>query len=163
VEKFLLGDNWQRSVSVERADGAASQAREEGLLASLEHLDQHTCRIAIIEDNLDSARLLRRVLQAQGEYQIDEAHDGQVGLDMVRQNVPDLILLDLMMPGLDGFALIDALKREDQLRDVPVIVITAKELTPHERQRLEGRVHRLWQKGTFLNTDIADDIDGALA
>lgn len=163
VEKFLLGDGWERSVSVGSKGGAVLYAQEEGLLASLENLDQHTRRIAIIEDNPDSARLLRRVLQSQGEYQIDEAHDGREGLEMVRRNVPDLILLDLMMPGLDGFAVIDALKQEKRLRDVPVIVITAKELTARERQRLEGDVHRLWQKGTFLSTDIAEDIDGILA
>jgi len=163
VEKFLLGDGWERSVSVDGKSGAVPHAQEEGLLASLENLDQHTRRIAIIEDNPDSARLLRRVLQSQGEYQIDEAHDGREGLEMVRRNVPDLILLDLMLPGLDGFALIDALKQEKRLRDVPVIVITAKELTARERQRLEGDVHRLWQKGTFLSTDIAEDIDGILA
>jgi threonine synthase len=163
VEKFLLGDGWERSVSVDSKSGAVPHAQEEGLLASLENLDQHTRRIAIIEDNPDSARLLRRVLQSQGEYQIDEAHDGREGLEMVRRNVPDLILLDLMLPGLDGFALIDALKQEKRLCDVPVIVITAKELTARERQRLEGDVHRLWQKGTFLSTDIAEDIDGILA
>jgi len=150
-------------VSVGSKGGAVPHAQEEGLLASLEKLDQHTRRIAIIEDNPDSARLLRRVLQSQGEYQIDEAHDGREGLEMVRRNVPDLILLDLMMPSLDGFAVIDALKQEKRLRDVPVIVITAKELTARERQRLEGDVHRLWQKGTFLSTDIAEDIDGILA
>jgi threonine synthase len=163
VEKFLLGDGWERSVSVDSKSGAVPHAQEEGLLASLENLDQHTRRIAIIEDNPDSARLLRRVLQSQGEYQIDEAHDGREGLEMVRRNVPDLILLDLMLPGLDGFALIDALKQEKRLCDVPVIVITAKELTARERRRLEGDVHRLWQKGTFLSTDIAEDIDGILA
>jgi threonine synthase len=163
VEKFLLGDGWERSVSVDSKSGAVPHAQEEGLLASLENLDQHTRRIAIIEDNPDSARLLRRVLQSQGEYQIDEAHDGREGLEMVRRNVPDLILLDLMLPSLDGFALIDALKQEKRLCDVPVIVITAKELTARERRRLEGDVHRLWQKGTFLSTDIAEDIDGILA
>ncbi|NIO70595.1 MAG: response regulator, partial [Anaerolineae bacterium] len=54
----------------------------------------------------------RRVLQAHGEYQIDEAYDGEAGLEMVRQAPPDLILLDLMMPRLDGFGLLDALKAD---------------------------------------------------
>ena len=163
VEKFLLGDDWERSVEIASESGAPPQLHEEGLLASLENLDQNTRRIAIIEDNLDSARLLRRVLQAQGEYQIDEAHNGREGLEMVRENAPDLILLDLMMPGLDGFGVIDVLKQDKELCDIPVIVVTAQELTPTEKRRLDGQVHRLLQKGTFLSTDIMEDIDDILS
>jgi threonine synthase len=162
VEKFLLGDDWEQSVEVASERGRTPELQEEGLLASLENLDQRTRRIAIIEDNLDSARLLRRILQAQGDYQIDEAHDGQEGLAMVREHRPDLILLDLMMPGLDGFGVIDALKTDEQLQDVPVIVVTAQELTDIEKRRLDGRVTHLLQKGTFLSTDIVDNIDGIL-
>jgi threonine synthase len=163
VEKFLLGDDWERSVEVASESGTAPELHEEGLLASLENLDQRTNRIAIIEDNLDSARLLRRVLQAQGEYQIDEAHDGREGLEMVRKNPPDLILLDLMMPEVDGFGVIDALKADERLQDIPVIVVTAQELTMSEKRRLDGQVHRLLQKGTFLSTDIVEDIDDILS
>jgi threonine synthase len=158
VEKFLLGDDWERRVELAAECGETPQAQEEGLLASLEHLDKRTRRIAIIEDNLDSARLLRRVLQAQGEYQIDEAHDGWAGLEMMRQNCPDLILLDLMMPGLDGFGVIEALKEDERLRDVPVIVVTAQDLTSTERYRFGDQVRRLLQKGSFLSTDILEDI-----
>ena len=182
VEKFLLGDDWERTAHVAdrggtspalsaMPDGAQAERlpgphlREEGLLASLEHLDRRTRRIAILEDNLDSARLLRRVLQAQGEYQIDEAHDGREGLQMIRhaERIPDLILLDLMMPGMDGFGVIDVLKADERLRDIPVIVITAKELSAAEQRRLDGQVHRLLQKGTFLSTDIMQDIDDILS
>jgi threonine synthase len=161
VEQFLLGDGWEQSVELARDGGVAP--REEGLLASLENLDKRTRRIAIIEDNADSARLLRRVLQAQGEYQIDEAHDGWSGLEMVRQTVPDLILLDLMMPGLDGFGVIDALKADEHLHHIPVIVVTAMDLSVAEQQRLQGQVHRLLEKGTFLSTDILEDIQGILS
>lgn len=162
VEKFLLGDGWARSVGASGEGQEEPSGQEDGLLASLENLDQHTHRIAIIEDNPDSLRLLRRVLQSQGEYQIDEASTGRDGLAMIRRHVPDLILLDLMMPDVDGFGVIDAMKQEPKLRNVPVIVITAKDLTPSEHERLDGDVHRLWQKGTFLSTDIAKDIDGIL-
>jgi threonine synthase len=162
VEKFLLGDDWERSVDLEQAGGHGPAGHEEGILASLEHLSGRTKKIAIIEDNVDSARLLRRVLQAQGEYQIAEAHDGRAGLAMVRQDPPDLILLDLMMPELDGFGVIDALKRDQQLRDVPVIVVTAAELSTAEKGRLQGHVRTTLQKGTFLSTDITEDINRVL-
>jgi threonine synthase len=162
VEKFLLGDDWERSIDMEGHRPAASSLQGEGLLASLENLDKRTHHIVIIEDNLDSARLLRRVLQAQGEYTIDEAHDGQAGLALVRQKAPDLILLDLMMPGLDGFGVLEALKADERLQGIPVIVVTARDLTGVERRRLEGHVHRLLEKGTFLSTDILEDIEKIL-
>jgi len=160
VEKFLLGDDYARSVEVAAAAGAVPQ--EEGLLTSLERLDRRVRRVAIIEDSPEAARLLRRVLQAYGEYQIDEAHDGEAGLELVRQTPPDLILLDLMMPRMDGFALIEALKADKRLANIPVIVITAKDLTARERQRLDGRVRGLLQKGTFLSTDLLADIQELL-
>ena len=162
VEKFLLGDNWQRSLELAQQEQGQPIVQEEGLLASLENLDQRTRRICIIEDNLDAARLLRRVLQAQGDYQIDEAHNGREGLELVRRNRPDLILLDLMMPEIDGFGVIEALKADERLRDIPVIVVTAQELTSAERRRLDGHVRRLLQKGTFLSTDILEEIEDIL-
>jgi threonine synthase len=162
VEKFLLGDDWARSVEVAAEAEAVPPPREEGLLASLERLDRRVQRIAIIEDNPEAVQLLRRVLQAHGEYQIDEADDGEVGLEMVREAPPDLILLDLMMPRLDGFGLLDALKADERLKEVPVIVVTAKDLTAHERQRLSGHVRALWRKGSFLSTDLLEDIEAVL-
>jgi threonine synthase len=162
VEKFLLGDDWARSVEVAAETEAAPLPQEEGLLASLERLDRRVQRIAIFEDNPDATRLLRRVLQAHGEYQIDEAYDGEAGLEMVRRASPDLILLDLMMPKLDGFEVLEALKADEQLQDIPVIVVTARTLTPHERRRLSDHVHILLQKGSFLSDELLEDIDAVL-
>ena len=162
VEKFLLGDDWARSVEVAAEAEAAPLPQEEGLLASLERLDRRVQRIAIIEDNPEAVRLLRRVLQAHGEYQIDEAYNGEAGLEMVRQAPPDLILLDLMMPKMDGFEVLEALKANERLKEVPVIVVTARDLTAHERQRLSGRVRALWRKGSFLSTDLLEDIEVVL-
>jgi threonine synthase len=158
VEKYLLDDGWVQSVEVAEREQVAHVPQEEGILTSLERLDRRVRRVAIIEDNPDAASLLRRVLQAHGEYQVDEAHDGRAGLEMVRRNPPDLLLLDIMMPELDGFGVLDGLKEDERLQDVPVIVITAKDLTATERQRLSGRVKGLLQKGTFLSTDLLEDV-----
>ena len=154
VEKFLLGDDYARSVE--------AALPEEGVLASLERLDRRVRRVAIIEDHPEAARLLRRVLQAHGEYQIEEAYDGEAGLAMVRATPPDLILLDLMMPKMDGFTFIETLKADERLADIPVIVVTARDLTAGERQRLNGHVRGLLQKGTFLSTDLLADIQELL-
>jgi len=66
------------------------------------------------------------------------------------------------MPDMDGFAVLDALKADEALRDLPVIVVTAKELTQQERQRLQGQIKMLLQKGSFMDDDLLDDINALL-
>ncbi|HHN94521.1 MAG TPA: response regulator, partial [Anaerolineae bacterium] len=69
-----------------------------------------------------------------------------------------LILLDLMMPGVDGFGVLEALKSDDETSDIPVIVITAKELTADERARLSGQIEMLMEKGSFTDEELLDEI-----
>jgi threonine synthase len=164
VEKHLLGDGWSRTVGTAEAAALASRAPapREGLLTALNRLDGRVNRVAIIEDEPDAARLLRRILQSRGQYQVFEAYDGRAGLNLIRQEHPDLILLDLMMPELDGFTLLEIVKSEEDLRDVPVIVVTAKDLSPDDWHRLDGQVESLLQKGSFMEEDLLEDILEAL-
>ncbi len=156
VEKHLLGDTWTRSLDASGPERA--ELGEEGLLASLESLDTRVQRIAIIEDEPDARRLLRRVLQARGEYQIFEAAGGREGIELVRQHCPDLVLLDLMMPEVDGFEVLEAIRADENLSDTRIIVITAKNLTAGERRRLSGQIELLLQKGSFLDDDLLEEI-----
>ena len=156
VEKHLLGDAWARSLHVSEADRPAMA--EEGLLASLDHLDTRVQRIVLIEDDPDARRLLRRVLQARGEYQIFEAEGGREGIELVRLHKPDLVLLDLMMPEVDGFEVLETIRADEVLATTRIIVITAKTLTASERRRLSGQIELLLQKGSFLDDDLLEDI-----
>ena len=156
VEKHLLGDAWARSLHVSEAERPG--LAEEGLLASLDHLDTRVQRIAIIEDDPNARRLLRRVLQARGEYQIFEAGGGREGIELVRLHRPDLVLLDLMMPEVDGFEVLETIRGDDDLASTRIIVITAKTLTASERRRLSGQIELLLQKGSFLDDDLLEDI-----
>jgi threonine synthase len=165
VEKFLLGPDWVKEVT--ESDVAGEQAPTpkpptEDLLGALDQLDERVKTIIIMEDNPEAARLLRRILQTRGDFQIAEAHNGREGMELIRRHRPDLILLDMMMPDMDGFAVLDALKADEALRDLPVIVITAKELTQQERQRLQGQIKMLLQKGSFMDDDLLDDINALL-
>jgi threonine synthase len=67
-----------------------------------------------------------------------------------------------MMPDMDGFAVLDQLKADDVLDDLPVIVITAKELTREDRERLQGQIQMLLQKGSFMDEDLLEGIQGLL-
>lgn len=156
VEKHILGDQYTRDMT------PAPNMREEGLLTALEELDNRVQRVAIIEDNPDAARLIRRILQAQGDFLIDEATNGIEGLTLIRKTKPNLVILDLMMPGIDGFGVVEAIKSDPTLDQIPIIVITAKELSAIERERLNGKIKALLQKGAFMDSDLLSDIKQAL-
>jgi threonine synthase len=162
VEKHIVGEQYARDMAMVGSNGASTSGRSEGLLTALEELDNRVQRIAIIEDNLDAARLIRRILQAQGDFLIDEASNGLDGLNLIKQIQPNLVILDLMMPGMDGFTIVEAMKQDQRLKDIPVIVITAKELSDIERQRLNGKIKGLLHKGTFMDSDLLSDIRQAL-
>jgi threonine synthase len=169
VEKHLLDEGWARNLDLttglrgEEIPEPFPLPQEEGLLASLERLDDRVKSLVIVEDDPDARRLLRRIIQARGGYQIYEAADGREGLEVIRQELPDLVLLDLMMPQMDGFTLLSLMKEEGAMADIPVIVITAKELTPQERRRLAGHVDSLLKKGSYMDLDLLDDLVDVLA
>lgn len=170
VEKFLLEEDWLKVVPAKPVTvppspskpAAVRRLASGGLLGAIDHLDERVRRITIVEDNPEAARLLRRILQTRGEFKISEAHTGKEGLAIIREAHPDIVLLDLMMPDMDGFAVLDQLKADEVLKDIPVIVITAKELTHDDRQRLQGQIEILLQKGSFMDEDLLQGINALL-
>ncbi len=167
AEKFLLGRDWLKVLPGTLATTpvpipAHPQSTAENLLGALDQIDARVQRIVIVEDNPDAARLLRRILQTRGDFQISEAHTGPEGLALIRALHPDTVLLDLMMPDMDGFAILDHLKADEELKDIPIIVITAKELTMQERKRLQGQIQILLQKGAFMDEDLLEGINALL-
>jgi threonine synthase len=161
VEKMILGDGWARNLVVSSQELA--ETPEEGLFSAITRVtaDRYS-NVEIVDDNVDARRLIRRILQAQGNYSICEASNGIEAIQVARQEQPDLIILDLMMPEMDGFSVLDALKEDPQTASIPVIVVTAKELTNLEKERLEGRIHLLMQKGEFMNDDLIEEIRSLL-
>jgi threonine synthase len=165
IQTEILGEGWSRDVELpEPAEAPREMAArpQEGLLAALQRLDERVRSIAIVDDNPDAVRLIRRILQARGSYDIQQAANGQDGLRLIRERRPDLVVLDLMMPEMDGFAVLDALRADSTTQDIPVIVVTAKELAPAERDRLSGQIEALLQKGAFMDDELLADVLGAL-
>ncbi len=166
IQLEILGEGWSHDVveAPAKMPLAESQAAtpQEGLLAALQRLDERVHSIAIVDDNPDAARLIRRILQAKGVYQIHEARNGRDGLELIRAQRPDLVVLDLTMPEMDGFAVLDALRADEATQDIPVIVVTAKLLTPAEKERLTGQIDSLLQKGSFMDDELLTDIINAL-
>ena len=90
-------------------------------------------------------RSVRQAFEPIG-WKVTEAENGQVALNSLIAARPDVIILDLMMPEVDGFEFLDELGRHPEWHDIPVVVITAKNLTDEERNRLNGVVERIIQK-----------------
>jgi hypothetical protein len=76
--------------------------------------------------------------------------------------MPDLIVLDLMMPEMDGFQFVSELRKTESGRRVPVVVVTAKEITAEDRERLNGQVRRIFHKGSFSRDELTAEIRRAL-
>jgi threonine synthase len=146
VEKHVLGDQWAVDVHISKDQ---SPAPREGLQAALENLDEKATTVLIVDDNADDALLIRRLLEGRKAYRVYHAKDGWEGLALARQKLPDLIVSDLTMPGIDGFGFVEELKLDPRTKDIPVVVVSAKDITTGERQRLNGHIEALYQKGSL--------------
>lgn len=155
ADSSILGDNWSRDVKFP----ALAETPQEGLLSALTQVaPERFPKIVIVEDTTEARRLIRRILQSQGNFTILEAVNGREGLDLIQKELPDLVILDLMMPEMDGFTVIQALRSNPDTATIPVIVATAKELTTDEKSRLGGQIQALMQKGDFLNDEFLDEV-----
>jgi GAF domain-containing protein/CheY-like chemotaxis protein len=102
-------------------------------------------RVLLVDDDDLVRRGVRQALEPLG-WKVTEAEDGQVAVEALAAARPDVIILDLMMPKMDGFALLNELRARPDWQDIPVVVITAKDLTDEDRNRLNGGVERIIQK-----------------
>jgi len=124
--------------------------------------DVGTGAVLVVEDELGMRNLLRRVLEKDG-WAIDEAENGRVALERVAVMRPDLVLLDLMMPEMDGFEFIAELRKRRDGRSIPIVVITAKDLTMDDHRRLNGCIQRILQKAAYNRDELLGDIRGLVA
>ncbi|MCX6971229.1 MAG: response regulator [Verrucomicrobia bacterium] len=110
--------------------------------------------ILIVEDNEPAILQLTHILRPEG-YNIRVAHNGQEALDQLKQTLPDAMILDLMMPQMDGFQVLTAIHGEEQTARLPVIILTAKQVSKEEFNVLQANhVHQLIQKGDINKTEL---------
>src|SRR5574341_1034611 len=117
AEEFILGNNWTRDVVLPAQQ--KEETPQEGLLAALNQVAPNRLdRKSVVDDIAEARRLIRRILQSQGDYTIYEAPNGPEGIELIKRELPDLVVLDLMMPEMDGFAVMDALKADPQTAQI---------------------------------------------
>ena len=141
------------------ADYLTKPVHRESLVSVMKrHLhDQTRAKILIIEDDANNREMLGKILRGEG-YHVVEADNGRQGLKCLETEIPDLILLDLMMPEMDGFEFTVELRKNSRWQSISVVVITAKDLTDKEVSRLNGSVNRILQKGGFTRRRLLDEI-----
>lgn len=138
---------------------------EDELVDALKRIDtpkKEGIKVLVVDDQADDILLIRRLLEAQQNYIVFEAGNGKEGLELVNSNYPDLIILDLNMPEMNGFAMVEALKENEATRHIPIIIVSAQELTPEEYERLTGQVEVMLRKGIFTENELLEDVSLAL-
>ena len=132
------------------------------LTALLNRVVRRDGPVLVVEDDADTRDMMRHTVDKMG-LAVAETANGRLALSWLGDNPPPaVILLDLMMPEMDGFALLDVLSNRAEWREIPVIVVTAKQLTAEERERLSRQARKVMEKATATRSDIAAAISEAV-
>jgi GAF domain-containing protein/CheY-like chemotaxis protein len=113
--------------------------------------------VLVVDDDAGLRQLLRRMLEPEG-YAVVEADNGRVALERLREVSPSVVLLDLMMPEMDGFEFVAEFRRHEAWRGIPIVVITARDLSREDHERLNGYVERILQKGAASRDQLLGEV-----
>jgi CheY-like chemotaxis protein len=134
----------------------------ERLSAILRQFCDGTGQILLVEDDEDTRAVLRQALTGEG-WKVIEADNGRAALEKLAEWPIGAIVLDLMMPEMDGFEFVATLRRHPEWHAIPVLVVTALDLSAADRQRLNGAVERVIQKSGHSGSDLFREIGQAVA
>ncbi len=155
VVMVTIADDQKLGYALGAADYLTKPVDQQRLLSVLE---KHCAalgprRVLVVEDDASTRSLFKRLLEKDG-WAVAEAENGRVALERLAGARPCLILLDLMMPEMDGFEFLEEMRRHEAWRHIPIVVVTSKDLTEIDRQRLSGQVEKVLQKGAYSAEDL---------
>ena len=156
VVMLTMLDDRNLGYALGAADYLTKPIDRERLVAVLERYHRDL-PVLVVDDDPDFRDLARRMLEREG-YTVVEANNGRAALDRLRETVPGVVLLDLMMPEMDGFDFVAAVRADAAWRSVPIVVITAKDLSPEDHERLNGYVARVLQKGALSREALLGEV-----
>ena len=159
----ILGDR-EMGYALGAADYLTKPIDPDALLGALGrfHAGDGEIPVMVVDDDPMTREMLRRILSKRG-WSVTEAADGSDALSGLGRTRPAVVLLDLMMPGMDGFEVLDAMRREATWRDIPVVVVTAKDLTAEEVTWLNQHAERVFQKGAYKRSELVGTIHEMIA
>jgi PAS domain S-box-containing protein len=160
VIMVTIVDNQSIAFSLGAADYLIKPIDRDRLVRALEKCCPRGAprHVLIVEDDAPTSELMARALR-QIDCTVTQAENGRAGLERLNEALPDAILLDLMMPEMDGFEFIAQVRAETRWRHIPVIVVTAKTLTAEDLARLNGQVQHLVHKGEYSGKSVLAALD----
>jgi signal transduction histidine kinase/CheY-like chemotaxis protein len=159
VVMLTIVDDKSTGFALGASDYVTKPIERERLMAILGKYrrDRLGSSIMVVEDDPPTRQMMRRMLEAAG-WAVAEADNGRAALKRVVEQRPEVILLDLMMPQMDGFELVAELQKHQEWRSIPVVVVTAKDITVEDRLRLNGYVEKILQKGAYSRGDLLAEV-----
>jgi len=156
-------DNKSLGFSLGAADYLVKPVHRDGLLQTLARLSivPGSGYILVVDDDHESAVVVKEALELK-DFAVAVAYNGKQALQAIKQQAPRLIVLDLIMPVMDGFELLTHLRNEPSTKDIPVVILTAKDLTQRERAALDGKIDALFQKGQVSLEKLISDVQSAI-
>jgi CheY-like chemotaxis protein len=161
VIMITMADDRSTGYSLGASDYLTKPIDREKLADSVRRYRSGGQAVLLVEDDDDTREMMARVLGGDG-WTVRQAENGRVALDSVAQVIPDLILLDLMMPEMDGFEFIAHLREKEDWRGIPVVVLTAKDMTSDDLLRLQGNVRKVFRKASFSREELVGEIRAAI-
>jgi hypothetical protein len=150
----MLGDR-DLGLALGAADYVSKPFDSKELLSTLRRhrRKDRPAHVLVVDDDEPTREMLRRILEKEG-WQVSEAANGRAALESLESWTPGLMLLDLMMPEVDGFAVVEALQGREDWRAIPVVIVTALDLSKADIDRLSGRASKVLQKGKYDRADL---------
>jgi CheY-like chemotaxis protein len=115
------------------------------------------CPVLLVDDDRATRAITRNILEREG-WRVSDAENGSTALKCMEQERPSLIILDLLMPEMDGFEFADRVRMRPEWRSIPMIVVTGKDLTADDRQRLSGSVEMILDKGSNSRKELLEQV-----
>lgn len=154
----------EKGFSLGAADYLVKPILEEDLLNALDHLnaDGDIREVLVVDDDPHDLRLIGQMLSENGRYHPTLAEGGRNGWASIQARAPHAVILDLFMPDLDGFTILERMRSAETLRDVPVIVVSGGDLTAEQQQQLQGFGQRMIQKSALTEQQLIATLERAL-
>ena len=120
------------------------------------------CEVLVVEDDEATREMLSRMLRKEG-WGVSVAENGRAALQRVVECQPALVLLDLLMPEMDGFEFIAELRKNPDWRSIPIVIITGKDLTQEDYERLDSCVEKILQKALYTREELLAEVRDLVA
>lgn len=154
----------EKGINLGAADYLVKPFLQDDLASAIARLDNGTgvSNVLIIDDDPADARLVEKMLAESGKYHITIAEGGKNGYEILQANPPDVVILDLFMPEMDGFSILSAMRQSERLTSIPVLVLTGADLTPEHHQQMTEFGQHLLTKGSLRENELITTLQSTL-